>query len=109
MVPSAWSGVSPAPARPARALLVAVLPWFTYSLICAWCMAARSCQMVVAMEVPKEPAVMRTKFDKPEAAGIFSGEMPDSVMVTSGMKKKGHGHALDDGRDHDGLEVGLRC
>src|SRR5437773_5695603 len=51
-------------------------------------MAARSCQRVVAIEVPNEPAVMRTKLDRPEAAGILSGEMPDSVMVTSGMKKK---------------------
>ena len=34
------------------------------------------------------PAVMRAKFDRPEAAGMRSGGRPDSVMVTSGMKKK---------------------
>ncbi len=30
---------------------------------------------------------MRMKFDSPEAAGMRSGAMPDSVIVTSGMKK----------------------
>ena len=58
MVPRAWPGVRPAPARPVSALLVATLPWFTYSLICAWCMAARSCQIVVAIEVPKDVGVV---------------------------------------------------
>ncbi|MCY1314078.1 hypothetical protein D9M69_702790 [compost metagenome] len=33
------------------------------------------------------PAVMRRKFDSPDAAGMRSGVRPDSVMVTSGMKK----------------------
>ena len=88
MVASAWSGVRPAPAMPESALLAAALPPLTASLKCAWCMAALSCQMLVAIDVPKEPAVIRVKFDRPEAAGILSGAMPDSVSVTSGMKKK---------------------
>ena len=33
------------------------------------------------------PAVMRTKLVRPEAAGMRSGARPDSVIVTSGMKK----------------------
>lgn len=49
-------------------------------------MAARSCQGVVAIEVPKKLATMRTKLDKPEAAGILSGGMPERVVVTIGMK-----------------------
>ncbi len=88
MVPSAWSGVSPALPRPAIALLAAWLPVLTVSAMFAWCMAARSCQTVVAIEVPNDPAVMRAKFDSPDAAGILSGEMPDIVKVTSGIKKK---------------------
>jgi hypothetical protein len=32
---------------------------------------------VVEIEVPTAPAVMRTKFVRPDAAGIFSGVMPD--------------------------------
>ncbi len=42
----------------------------------------------MAIEVPKAPAVMRAKFDRPEAAGIICGPRPESVSVTSGMKKK---------------------
>ncbi|MEO7953360.1 MAG: hypothetical protein ABIR35_04585 [Polaromonas sp.] len=45
----------PALATPDRALLVTTLPALTNSLIWAWCMAARSCQMLVAIEVPKAP------------------------------------------------------
>ena len=33
------------------------------------------------------PAVMRVKLDRPEAAGMRCGGRPDSVIVTSGMKK----------------------
>ena len=50
-------------------------------------MAARSCQTVVAIEVPNEPATMRTKLDRPDAAGILSGVMPDSTMTDKGIKK----------------------
>src|SRR5450830_471072 len=56
---------------------------------CAWCKLARFSQTVVEIEVPNAPAVMRAKLDKPEAAGMRSGVMPDRVMVTSGMKKNG--------------------
>ena len=34
------------------------------------------------------PAVIRTKLDRPAAAGMRSGVSPLSVMVVSGMKKK---------------------
>ncbi len=37
--------------------------------------------------MPKAPAVIRAKLVSPEAAGMRSGDRPDSVMVTSGMKK----------------------
>lgn len=33
------------------------------------------------------PAVMRMKFDSPEADGMRAGAISDSVIVTSGMKK----------------------
>ena len=75
MVPCAWSGVRPALARPDITLLVAPTPGLTYSLSCAWCIAARSCQIVVAMDVPNEPAVIRTKLDRTDAVGMRSGSM----------------------------------
>ena len=37
--------------------------------------------------MPNAPAVIRTKFDRPDALGILSGGRPDSVIDTSGMKK----------------------
>ena len=39
------------------------------------------------IDAPNAPAVMRMKFDSPDAAAIRSGGRPDSVIVTSGMKK----------------------
>lgn len=50
-------------------------------------MAARSCQRVVAIELPKKKlATMRTKLNKPDAAGILSVGMQERVVVTIGMK-----------------------
>ena len=43
---------------------------------------------MVEIDVPIAPAVIRTKLDRPAAAAIRSGVMPDSVSVVSGMKKK---------------------
>src|ERR1035437_5410233 len=40
------------------------------------------------MEVPKAPAVMRAKLDKPEAAGMRSGGRSDMISVMRGTKKK---------------------
>ena len=37
--------------------------------------------------MPNEPARMRTKFDRPNVAGMCSGSMLESVVVTSGIKK----------------------
>ena len=42
---------------------------------------------VVAIDVPNAPAVMRAKFDKPDADGILSGVKPDIVSVTKGINK----------------------
>ncbi|MNT22322.1 hypothetical protein D3C72_1577030 [compost metagenome] len=85
--PSTCSELKPLPVSPEMALVAALLPGFTDSTSCAWCSAARLSHSVVAIEVPMAPAVMRRKFDSPDAAGMRSGVRPDSVMVTSGMKK----------------------
>ena len=37
--------------------------------------------------MPNEPARMRTKFDRPDAAGMRPGLMLESVVVTNGIKK----------------------
>ena len=37
--------------------------------------------------MPNESAKMRTKFDRPGVAGMRSGSMLESVVVTSGIKK----------------------
>lgn len=42
---------------------------------------------MVKIDVPKAPAVMRAKFDRPEALGIIAGGNPTSVIATSGTKK----------------------
>jgi hypothetical protein len=42
---------------------------------------------VVNTEVPNAPAVMRTKFDMPDALGNSSGVRPLNTMACSGMKK----------------------
>ena len=47
----------------------------------------KSGHAVVAIDVPNEPAVMRAKLKSPDADGILSGESPDRLSVTSGMKK----------------------
>jgi hypothetical protein len=54
---------------------------------CSWCIVARLSHSVVAMEVPIAPIVIRTKFDRPAAAGMRDGGRPASVSVVSGMKK----------------------
>ena len=43
--------------------------------------------IVPGAHTPNAPAVMRVKLDRPAAAGMREGCSPDSVMVTSGMKK----------------------
>ena len=48
---------------------------------------ARRSHSVVEIDVPTAPAVIRTKFDRPDALGIFSGGISLSVIVISGMKK----------------------
>ena len=47
------------------------------STSCAWCSVARRSHSVVVIEVPNEPAVMRAKLNRPEAAGMRSGGRPD--------------------------------
>ena len=44
--------------------------------------------MVVVIEVPIEPASVRVKFDRLDAAASLSGGKPDSVMVVNGIKKQ---------------------
>ena len=53
----------------------------------AWCRLARRSHSVVEIEVPTAPQVIRTKFDRPDALGIFSGGISLSVIVIKGMKK----------------------
>ena len=48
---------------------------------------ARRSHKVVEIDVPMAPAVIRTKFDRPDALGIFSGGISLSVIVIKGMKK----------------------
>src|SRR5205814_9629628 len=43
---------------------------------------------VVNIDVPTAPAVMRTKFDKPAAAGMRGGGRPENTIACSGTKKK---------------------
>ncbi len=52
-----------------------------------WCSVARLSHSVVAIDVPIAPNMIRTKFDRPAAAGMRSGGSPASVIVVSGMKK----------------------
>ena len=52
-----------------------------------WCTASPRSQIVVASEAAKLPAVIREKFDRPEACGVCWGGMPFSEMVTIEMKK----------------------
>ena len=79
--------LSPKLESPPSALVVAWLPRLTDSMICAWCTAARSCQSVMVIEVPKAPPTIRMKLDKPEAEAICAGGMPPSVMLLKGIKK----------------------
>src|SRR5579862_6041172 len=58
------------------------------SVIWLWCIAARRSQKVVTRETEKPAAMMRAKFDRPEADGIFSGGTPSSRMLTVAMKKE---------------------
>lgn len=43
---------------------------------------------VVVIEVPIEPARVRVKFDRLDAAASRSGGRPERVMVVNGMKKQ---------------------
>src|SRR5690606_864187 len=56
------------------------------SASCAWCRMERSSHMVDMTEVPMPPHMMRTKFDRPAAAGMRSGDRPDRMIDVSGMK-----------------------
>jgi hypothetical protein len=49
--------------------------------------AAAPLSLAQAPAPQRAPAVMRTKFESPAAAGSRSGSMPASVSVVSGMKK----------------------
>lgn len=44
--------------------------------------------MVVVIDVPIDPASVRVKFDRLDAAARRSGGKPESVMVVSGIKKQ---------------------
>src|SRR3569832_1107317 len=53
-----------------------------------WCKAARRSQKVVTSDIEKLAAMMRAKFDRPEAEGIFSVGTPSSRMLMVAMKKE---------------------
>src|SRR3954471_14091656 len=57
------------------------------SLIRVWCSDSLRSQIVVANEAAKLPAVIREKFDRPEADGSCWGATPFSEMVTIERKK----------------------
>ncbi len=66
----------------------AMSPWCRPSVSCAWSQRlARRSHSVVEIDVPMAPAVMRMKLDRPEAEGMRSGVISDSVIVTSGMRR----------------------
>ena len=75
------------------------------SASCAWCRLARRSHNVVKIDVPNEPAVMRAKLNRPDAAGMRSGDSPERLSVTSGMKNSAMRRALDDRRDQQRLDV----
>src|SRR5580692_4570306 len=52
----------------------------------AWCSASRRSQKVVVKEVAKLPAVMRRKFDKPDAAGILCCGRPSKITASRETK-----------------------
>ncbi|MNO07999.1 hypothetical protein D3C81_2304350 [compost metagenome] len=60
----------------------------TDSVNCAWCNASRLVQSVVVIDVPIEPARVRVKFDKLDAAAMRSGGKPERVIVVNGIKKQ---------------------
>ena len=60
----------------------------TNSVSCEWCCDSRCVHRVVVIEVPIDPASVRVKFDRLDAAAMRSGGRPDSVMVVNGMKKQ---------------------
>ena len=57
------------------------------SISCAWCSVARRSHSVVVIEVPNAPAVMRAKFETPDADGTRSAGSPWNVIDTIAMKK----------------------
>ena len=61
---------------------------FTDSVNCAWCIDSRLVHMVVVIDVPIDPASVRVKLERLDAAASRSGGKPDSVMVVSGIKKQ---------------------
>ena len=50
-------------------------------------MAERLSHSVVTTDAPIAPAVIRTKFDRPDAAAMRSGGSPERVRDSSGRKK----------------------
>ena len=85
---SACSWLRPAARRFSSDCANTPWPCTSSSVRWAWCIAARLSHSVVAIDVPIAPAVIRTKFDRPAAAGMCSGVCPDISRVLSGMKKK---------------------
>lgn len=51
--------------------------------------------MVVVIEVPIDPASVRVKFDRLDAASSSSNSSPESVMVVRGIKKQANGNSLN--------------
>src|SRR2546421_11144246 len=83
IMPSTWSGEKPDDPSPLIVDCAATLPLFTASARCAWCSDARFSHIVVEIDVPNAPAVIRAKFVRPDAAGILSGHGPDSLVVVT--------------------------
>ena len=85
--PDACCSVIPIPCSWLYICCALGLNGFTASVSCAWCIDSRFVHRVVVIDVPMEPASVRVKFDRLDAAARRSGGRPESVMVVSGIKK----------------------
>src|SRR3569832_2415702 len=87
MIRSSMAGSVAGLARLPRASAVVGSKAETCEVRMLWWNSARRSQSVILSEVPKLPARMREKFDKPVALGIMWGGISASVRAVSGTKK----------------------